>query len=321
MQAIRPYAMAIAAVAAVALLARVGIHVAGADYCRGTCRTLVPFQEVAAGLRAAGFQGRGTIVARGDHAGGNLRVQFPRARVMETGYPPRVWPKASGSGQCLAVWTAEGNAGRDGAAAYLTGELGVDPTAPHREGVIAGPDAGLADAQLPPLLSPLRRASGRVPMSVAKTAPGAAAGERARTGALSVVVPAKNEEESLPVLVARIVEVCAASGLTLSDIVLVDDGSSDSTWAVMSQLAAGNDSDPGDPAAAQLRQGHGADGRHRRLRGRRRRHHGRRPAGRPGRDPALRADARGRLRPRVGLEEGAPRSASPRRCPRACSTP
>ena len=78
-------------------------------------------------------------------------------------------------------------------------------------------------------------------MSVAKTAPGAAAGERARTGALSVVVPAKNEEESLPVLVQRIVEVCAASGLTLSDIVLVDDGSSDRTWAVMSQLAAGND--------------------------------------------------------------------------------
>ena len=141
-QAIRPYAVAIAAVAAVALLARVGIHVAGADYCRGTCRTLVPFQEVAAGLRAAGFQGRGTIVARGDHAGGNLRVQFPRARVMETGYPPRVWPKVSGSGQCLAVWTAEGNAGRDGAAAYLTGELGVDPTAPHRDGVIAVPMQG-----------------------------------------------------------------------------------------------------------------------------------------------------------------------------------
>ena len=118
-----------------------------------------------------------------------------------------------------------------------------------------------------------------------------------------------DEEESLPLLVARILEVCDASGLTLSDIVLVDDGSSDTTWAVMSQLAGGQSDDPGDPAAAQLRQGHGPDGRHRRLRGRRRRHHGRRPAGRPRRDSPLPRDARCRLRPRLGLEEGAPRSA------------
>jgi len=61
---------------------------------------------------------------------------------------------------------------------------------------------------------------------------------QART--LSVVVPAKDEEESLPLLVARVIEVCASSGLTLSDIVLVDDGSRDKTWAVMTQLAEGN---------------------------------------------------------------------------------
>jgi 4-amino-4-deoxy-L-arabinose transferase-like glycosyltransferase len=135
-QAIRPYAMTLAAVAAVALAARVGIHLAGADYCRGVCRTLVPFQDIAGGLRAAGFRGQGTIVARSDHAGGNLRVQFPRARVMETGYPPRVWPKPRGSGQCLAVWTAEGTSGRDGVEAYLTRELGVGRQASQREGAI-----------------------------------------------------------------------------------------------------------------------------------------------------------------------------------------
>jgi glycosyltransferase involved in cell wall biosynthesis len=60
-------------------------------------------------------------------------------------------------------------------------------------------------------------------------------GSQART--LSVVVPARDEEESLPLLVARVLEVCASSGLTLSDIVLVDDGSCDKTWAVMTQLA------------------------------------------------------------------------------------
>ena len=56
--------------------------------------------------------------------------------------------------------------------------------------------------------------------------------------ALSVVIPAKDEEESLPLIVARIIAASAASGLTLRDIVLVDDGSSDNTWQVMSKLAA-----------------------------------------------------------------------------------
>jgi glycosyltransferase involved in cell wall biosynthesis len=56
--------------------------------------------------------------------------------------------------------------------------------------------------------------------------------------ALSVVIPAKDEEESLPLIVARIIAASAASGHTLRDIVLVDDGSSDKTWEVMSKLAA-----------------------------------------------------------------------------------
>lgn len=63
---------------------------------------------------------------------------------------------------------------------------------------------------------------------------------RAPVRDVSVVVPAKDEEQSLPLVVARIVQACAASGMALRDIVLVDDGSSDGTWAVMSQLAADN---------------------------------------------------------------------------------
>ncbi|HEU0061784.1 MAG TPA: glycosyltransferase family 2 protein [Hyphomicrobiaceae bacterium] len=59
--------------------------------------------------------------------------------------------------------------------------------------------------------------------------------------ALSIVVPAKDEEESLPLVVARITAACRAGGHALRDIVLVDDGSSDNTWEVMSKLAGEND--------------------------------------------------------------------------------
>ena len=53
-------------------------------------------------------------------------------------------------------------------------------------------------------------------------------------------MPAKDEEESLPLLVARVSRSVRAAALTLSDIVLVDDGSRDKTWAVMTQLAEAN---------------------------------------------------------------------------------
>jgi glycosyltransferase involved in cell wall biosynthesis len=62
----------------------------------------------------------------------------------------------------------------------------------------------------------------------------------ARALAVSVVIPAKDEEESLPLIVARIVEACAAAGVRLRDIVLVDDGSRDGSWRVMTGLAAEN---------------------------------------------------------------------------------
>ena len=67
-----------------------------------------------------------------------------------------------------------------------------------------------------------------------------AGGQSARTLAVSVVIPAKDEEESLPLIVARIVEACAAAEVRLRDIVLVDDGSGDNSWRVMTELAAEN---------------------------------------------------------------------------------
>jgi dolichol-phosphate mannosyltransferase len=59
--------------------------------------------------------------------------------------------------------------------------------------------------------------------------------------ALSIVIPSKDEEESLPLVVARITAACRAGGHTLRDIVLVDDGSSDNSWQVMSTLAGESD--------------------------------------------------------------------------------
>jgi glycosyltransferase involved in cell wall biosynthesis len=59
--------------------------------------------------------------------------------------------------------------------------------------------------------------------------------------ALSIVIPAKDEEGSLPLVVARITAACRAGGHTLRDIVLVDDGSSDNSWQVMSTLAGESD--------------------------------------------------------------------------------
>src|SRR5262245_1779753 len=69
----------------------------------------------------------------------------------------------------------------------------------------------------------------------------ASAGRMRETHALSIVIPAKDEEESLPLVVARIMAAAATSGQTLRDIVLVDDGSRDNTWRVMAELADDNE--------------------------------------------------------------------------------
>ncbi|HEX6001648.1 MAG TPA: glycosyltransferase family 39 protein [Hyphomicrobiaceae bacterium] len=149
---VRNYTIALAAVAGVALLARIGIHAAGPDVCRTACRDLLPVVHLAAGLRQAGFNGKGTVVVRDVHLGGNLRVQLPEARFVATGYPARMWPRpapesadTSRSGQCLAVWSDyKGGAERQYAEirAYLARELGVPAEAKGRRGEVAARYAG-----------------------------------------------------------------------------------------------------------------------------------------------------------------------------------
>ena len=53
---------------------------------------------------------------------------------------------------------------------------------------------------------------------------------------LSIVVPLFNEEESLPELMAWIDRVCRGQGYQY-EVLMVDDGSTDTSWAVIEQLA------------------------------------------------------------------------------------
>ena len=66
------------------------------------------------------------------------------------------------------------------------------------------------------------------------------AGEAAGVGAhptLSIVVPVKDEEGSISILVEQIVGVSRDAGLKLADVVVVDDGSTDGTWQAVEALS------------------------------------------------------------------------------------
>jgi glycosyltransferase involved in cell wall biosynthesis len=56
---------------------------------------------------------------------------------------------------------------------------------------------------------------------------------------LSIVIPLKDEEESLPELADWIKQVCNANGYSY-EIVMVDDGSTDNSWNVIEQLSKAN---------------------------------------------------------------------------------
>ena len=57
---------------------------------------------------------------------------------------------------------------------------------------------------------------------------------------LSVIVPLLNEEESLPELTAWIERVMKSGGFSY-EVILVDDGSTDSSWEVIERLHREND--------------------------------------------------------------------------------
>jgi hypothetical protein len=99
--ALRRYGLLLGLVGAGILAVRT---VNSSPVCLRRCEDLVPFDRLANGLVAAGFE-RGTILAHGVRLGGNLVLQFPRSRV-DVAVDPFVpaAPPAGRRGQCLVVW-------------------------------------------------------------------------------------------------------------------------------------------------------------------------------------------------------------------------
>ena len=74
-------------IAAIAFLARLLNLVWMEPFCN-ICRWGIPYDGLARELRAAGFSGRGTIITVEHDLAGNLRAQFPEARVVNVHWPP-----------------------------------------------------------------------------------------------------------------------------------------------------------------------------------------------------------------------------------------
>jgi 4-amino-4-deoxy-L-arabinose transferase-like glycosyltransferase len=141
-RAVNAFALMVALLVPVGLAARIVVYLIGADYC-GSCRNMVPFEALAGDLKAAGFSGAGTIVADGFHIGGNMRVEFPAARMIDASYPPATWPLPAGNDECLLLWQIRDDRPDSGAAktlqSYLVEKLDGAADAPHRDGVASAP--------------------------------------------------------------------------------------------------------------------------------------------------------------------------------------
>jgi 4-amino-4-deoxy-L-arabinose transferase-like glycosyltransferase len=138
-RALRAYLCLLGLTLALALGARVGHYLLGAEHC-GRCRDLVPFTALADQLRQAGFA-RGTIVADDLYVAGNLRLRFPDSRVIDPDFPASIRPPPTGDGQCLLVWP-EGQ-GRPVAAVVRQLEAGLSLPA------AAGRRVGRVEAAMP----------------------------------------------------------------------------------------------------------------------------------------------------------------------------
>lgn len=134
------YLGVMAILVAVAVGARLYRYAEGADEC-GKCREFAPFANLATDLRAAGFDD-GTIIADGMHVGGNLKMTFPRSRVIDPAFPLDLWPSRNDlreekEGMCLLVWRddrPDAKARLDMVRRFASDELGVPATSARENG-------------------------------------------------------------------------------------------------------------------------------------------------------------------------------------------
>ncbi len=140
-RALNLFAIVMAALAVAITVERL-LQPTGLTDC-GLCTEWRPFRSLAADLTDAGYGGAGTIVADGE-TGGNMRILFPKARVVVPGFPLATWPAPSGEGQCLLLSWDNGDPNARAAIlkhleSYLAGTLGGDPDSAHRDGTLSAP--------------------------------------------------------------------------------------------------------------------------------------------------------------------------------------
>lgn len=138
---IRLFALVLAALAIFVAGKRVA-PVTGWMSC-GVCAEWSPYGRLAKQLVEAGFKGDGTVLTDLG-TGGNMRVEFPRARILDPTYPARSPIASPDPGQCLILFGGDGEVHGErhqlaSLERYLVQTLEGRADAPYREGVVVAP--------------------------------------------------------------------------------------------------------------------------------------------------------------------------------------
>ncbi len=124
---LKVYGGLVAATALLVVAARIVSYDMNIKSC-SKCWEYQPFADYADDLRQHGFID-GTILVNNMYLGGNLRAQFPDARVLIHGYPLSIFPKtqsAQNAGSCLIAWMNDKPSVPD-KLGPLRAKLGLDP--------------------------------------------------------------------------------------------------------------------------------------------------------------------------------------------------